>query len=54
MRKGFAEGRPAHIPDAPTHGSMVAEAGGAKDSTVYAEADAATGHRAEDVSEVSA
>ena len=28
--------------------SLVAAAGGAKDSTVYAEPDAATGHRAED------
>jgi putative FMN-dependent luciferase-like monooxygenase len=27
MRKGFAEGRPAHVPDAPTHGSLVAAAG---------------------------
>ena len=24
MRKGFAEGRPAHVPDAPTHASLVA------------------------------
>ena len=51
LRKGFAEGRPAHIPEAPTHGSMVQAAGGAKDSTVYAPADAATGHRAEDALE---
>ena len=36
MRKGFAEGRPAHIPEAPTHGSLVAAAGGAKDSTIHA------------------
>ncbi len=36
MRKGFAEGRPAHIPDAPTHASLVAAAGGAKDSTIHA------------------
>ena len=43
MRAGFAEGRPAHVPDAPTHDSLVAAAGGAKDSTVYAEGDAATG-----------
>src|SRR6187431_509480 len=48
MRKGFAEGRPAHIPDAPTHGSLVAGAGGAKDATVYAAADDVTGHRAEE------
>ena len=26
LRKGFAEGRPAHIPEAPTHASMVAAA----------------------------
>jgi putative FMN-dependent luciferase-like monooxygenase len=43
MRAGFAEGRPAHVPDAPTHASLVAAAGGAKDSTVYAEGDSATG-----------
>lgn len=36
MRKGFAEGRPAHVPDAPTHASLVAKAGGAHDSTVHA------------------
>lgn len=53
MRKGFAEGRPAHIPDAPTHASLVAKAGGTRDSTVYAAADAATGHRAEDAAKVS-
>ncbi len=52
MRKGFAEGRPAHIPEAPTHASLVAAAGGAKDSTVYAPADSATGHRAEDAEEL--
>ena len=27
MRKGFAEGRPAHVPEAPTHASLVAAAG---------------------------
>lgn len=53
MRKGFAEGRPAHIPDAPTHASLVAKAGGTRDSTVYAAADAATGRRAEDATKVS-
>lgn len=36
MRKGFAEGRPEHIPDAPTHASLVAAAGGSHDSTVHA------------------
>ena len=25
LRKGFAEGRPEHIPDAPTHASLVAQ-----------------------------
>ncbi len=48
LRKGYAEGRPAHIPDAPTHGARVAAAGGAHDATVYAAADSATGSRAED------
>ena len=43
LRAGFAEGRPAHVPDAPTHASLVAKAGGAHDSTVYAPADAVTG-----------
>ena len=36
LRKGFAEGRPAHIPDAPTHASLVAPPAG-QDATVYAE-----------------
>jgi len=36
LRKGMAEGRPAHVPDAPTHSSLVAAAGGAHDSTVHA------------------
>src|SRR6187455_3129538 len=36
LRKGMAEGRPAHVPDAPTHASLVAAAGGAHDSTVHA------------------
>jgi hypothetical protein len=31
------------VPDAPTHASLVARAGGAKDTTVYAAGDAATG-----------
>ncbi|HYG91973.1 MAG TPA: 5,10-methylene tetrahydromethanopterin reductase, partial [Nocardioides sp.] len=43
MRKGFAEGRPSHVPDAPTHATLVEKAGGAKDSTVYVDGDAATG-----------
>jgi putative FMN-dependent luciferase-like monooxygenase len=48
LRAGFAEGRPADVPDAPTHASLVSAAGGSHDSTVHAMADAATGHRAED------
>jgi putative FMN-dependent luciferase-like monooxygenase len=48
MRKGFAQGRPAHVPEAPTHASLVAAAGGSKDATVYAPADDVTGHRAEE------
>jgi hypothetical protein len=51
MRSGFAEGRPGHIPEAPTHDSLVEAAGGAKDSTVYAATDSATGQPAEDGAE---
>ncbi|MET7708512.1 LLM class flavin-dependent oxidoreductase [Micromonospora sp. NPDC005413] len=36
LRKEFAALRPAHVPEAPTHASLVAAAGGAKDSTVHA------------------
>lgn len=36
LRKEFAGLRPAHVPEAPTHASLVAAAGGAKDSTVHA------------------
>lgn len=43
LRKEFEKGRPAHVPDAPTHASLVAAAGGSKDATVYAEADDVTG-----------
>ncbi|WP_019148061.1 LLM class flavin-dependent oxidoreductase [Timonella senegalensis] len=43
LRKEMAAGRPAHVPDAPTHASRVAAAGGHKDSTVYADADDVTG-----------
>ncbi|MFS0701048.1 LLM class flavin-dependent oxidoreductase [Cellulomonas sp. 179-A 4D5 NHS] len=42
LRKELAVGRPAHVPDAPTHASLVAKAGGAHDATVYA-ADDVTG-----------
>ncbi len=47
MRAGFAEGRPTDVPDAPTHPSRVAAAGGPRDSTRYAEPDAVTGRTAE-------
>jgi hypothetical protein len=43
LRKEFAALKPAHVPDAPTHASLVAAAGGAKDSTVHAPADTVTG-----------
>lgn len=43
LRKELAVGRPAHVPDAPTHASLVAKAGGAHDATVYAPADDVTG-----------
>ncbi|MET8281509.1 LLM class flavin-dependent oxidoreductase [Micromonospora sp. NPDC005174] len=36
LRKEFDSLRPAHVPAAPTHASLVAAAGGAKDSTVHA------------------
>jgi putative FMN-dependent luciferase-like monooxygenase len=36
LRKEMAAGRPAHVPDAPTHPSLVAAAGGPHDSTVHA------------------
>jgi len=43
LRKELAVGRPAHVPDAPTHAALVAKAGGAHDATVYAPADDVTG-----------
>lgn len=43
LRKEFEKGRPAHVPDAPTHAARVAAAGGSKDSTLYAEGDDVTG-----------
>jgi putative FMN-dependent luciferase-like monooxygenase len=51
LRKEMAIGRPAHVPDAPTHASLVAAAGGAKDSTVYAAPDDVTGASPEPESE---
>jgi putative FMN-dependent luciferase-like monooxygenase len=49
LRREFAALKPAHVPDAPTHASLVAAAGGAKDSTVYAAADDVTGQSREEV-----
>ena len=43
LRKEMAIGRPAHVPDAPTHASLVAAAGGAMDATVYTAPDDVTG-----------
>ena len=43
LRKEFDALKPAHVPDAPTHASLVTAAGGPTDSTVYAPADSATG-----------
>src|SRR5690554_7885472 len=43
LRKELAVGRPAHVPDAPTHSARVMAAGGPTDSTVYAPADSVTG-----------
>jgi putative FMN-dependent luciferase-like monooxygenase len=54
LRRGFAEGRNPDAPEAPTHASLVAAAGGAQDSTVYAEADDVTGRSDRDREEVSA
>src|SRR3712207_4221310 len=51
LRKEFAALKPAHVPDAPTHASLVAAAGGAKDATVYAPADDVTGATAEQAEE---
>src|SRR3954471_3072399 len=47
LRKEFAALKPAHVPDAPTHESLVAAAGGAHDATVHAPADDVTGQTVE-------
>jgi hypothetical protein len=52
LRKEFAALKPAHVPDAPTHASLVAAAGGAKDATVYAAGDDVTGQAREEAEEV--
>jgi putative FMN-dependent luciferase-like monooxygenase len=55
LRREFAALKPAHVPDAPTHASLVAAAGGARDATVYAPADDVTGQvTGEDSEEVEA
>ena len=46
LRREMAVGRPADVPDAPTHASLVAAAGGPTDVTVYA-LDGVTGRAAE-------
>ena len=43
LRKEMAIGRPDHVPDAPTHASLVVAAGGTHDATVYAAPDDVTG-----------
>jgi putative FMN-dependent luciferase-like monooxygenase len=50
LRRELAVGRPAHVPDAPTHASLVAAGGGGRDATVHAPADAVTGASPEPVS----
>jgi putative FMN-dependent luciferase-like monooxygenase len=49
LRKEFAALKPAHVPEAPTHASLVAAAGGARDATVYVAADDVTGQSREEV-----
>jgi putative FMN-dependent luciferase-like monooxygenase len=46
LRREMAAGRPAHVPDAPTHASLVAAAGGSRDATIHA-ADDVTGRSIE-------
>src|SRR5205085_3917087 len=52
LRREFAALKPAHVPEAPTHASLVAAAGGAKDATVYAGGDDVTGSAREEAEEV--
>jgi hypothetical protein len=47
LRREFAALRPAHVPEAPTHASLVAARGGAVDATVHAAADDVTGRTVE-------
>jgi hypothetical protein len=47
LRKGYAEGRPAHIPDAPTHASLLAARGAVEPPARPAVLDEVTGRSAE-------
>jgi hypothetical protein len=49
LRKIAAARKPAHVPDAPTHASRLAAAGGGHDATVHG-VDDVTGRTAEKVS----
>jgi hypothetical protein len=49
LRREFAALKPAHVPDAPTHASRVAEAGGPRDTTVHVTGDDVTGRSPEAV-----
>ena len=49
LRAEFAKLRKPGVPDAPTHAALVEKAGGSKDTTVYAEGDAATGSSDRDI-----
>src|SRR6478735_8062382 len=51
LREEFAKLRKPGVPDAPTHASLVEKAGGAKDTTVYAAGDDATGSSDRDLSD---
>src|ERR687883_1362217 len=52
LRREFAARKPAHVPEAPTHSSLVAAAGGPKDVTVHAAGDDVTGQAREAAEEV--
>ena len=52
LRREFAALKPAHVPDAPTHASLVAAAGGAKDATVHAAGDDVSDQAREEAEEV--
>ncbi|HEY9564984.1 MAG TPA: LLM class flavin-dependent oxidoreductase [Nocardioides sp.] len=49
LRKEFAARKPADVPPAPTHQSLVVAAGGARDATVHAPVDDVTGRSPEEV-----